>query len=98
MLENAMLDGFTESINPITIQTMQVIVGADQLQFEFVNDFEHANETTYGPNLYKNSIEFIEPAGGIYIKHYTLDGPTDVRPEDPDNQQQKKKLKMQYCR
>ena len=98
MLENAMLDGFTESINPITIQTMQVIVGADQLQFEFVNNFTDANETTYGPNLYKNSIEFIEPSGGIYIKHYTLDGPTDVRPEDPNDQTQLNQLKMQYCR
>ena len=98
MLENAMLDGFTESINPITIQTMQVIVGADQLQFEFVNDFEHAVETAYGPTLGKNSINFEDPGTGIFIKHYTLDGPTDVRPEDPSDQQQLAQLKMQYCR
>jgi len=95
MLENAMLDGFTESINPITIQTMQVVVGSDQLQFEFVNDFTHAEEIAYGPNVYKNSIEFNDPGNGIYIKHYTLDGPTEVRPEDIENSEQ---LKMQYCR
>lgn len=95
MLENAMLDGFTESINPITIQTMQVVVGSDQLQFEFVNDFTHAEEIAYGPNIYKNSIEFNDPGNGIYIKHYTLDGPTEVRPEDIENSEQ---LKMQYCR
>ena len=90
-----MLDGFTESINPITIQTMQVVVGSDQLQFEFVNSFINDTITGYGPNLYKNSIEFVEPDGGIYIKHYTLDGPTDVRPEDVENSEE---LLKQYCR
>ena len=98
MLENAMLDGFTESINPITVQTMQVIVGADQLQFEFVNDFRHAQETTYGPTIYKNSIEFKDPGTGIFIKHYTLDGPTDVRPADSSDESQLNELRMQYCR
>jgi len=38
-LENAMLDGFTETISPITINTMQVIVGSDQLQFEVIKSF-----------------------------------------------------------
>ena len=98
MLENAMLDGFTESINPITIQTMQVVVGSDQLQFEFVNNFLDAHETAYGPQIYKNSIEFTDPGNGIFIKHYTLDGPVDVRPEDPNDQAQLEQLKMQYCR
>ena len=95
MLENAMLDGFTESINPITIQTMQVVVGADQLQFEFVDSFIDDNISGYGPTIHKNSIEFEDPGTGIYIKHYTLDGPTDVRPESLENSDE---LLKQYCR
>ena len=95
MLENAMLDGFTESINPITIQTMQVVVGADQLQFEFVDSFIDDDISGYGPTIHKNSIEFEDPGTGIYIKHYTLDGPTDVRPESLENSDE---LLKQYCR
>jgi len=36
MLENALLEGFTESISPITVQTMQLIVGTENLQFAFI--------------------------------------------------------------
>ena len=37
MLEDALLDNFTNSINPIAIQTMQMLVGDESLQFRFVN-------------------------------------------------------------
>lgn len=36
MLENAQLN-FSESINPITVQTMQLLVGDESLQFRYVN-------------------------------------------------------------
>ena len=39
MLENSLLEGFTESISPITINTMQVTVGSEQLQYDFINGF-----------------------------------------------------------
>ena len=33
-LEEAFADEFTESIKPATVQTMQMVVGSDQLQFQ----------------------------------------------------------------
>lgn len=37
MLENALLENFTSSITPITVQTMAMLVGDESLQFRFVN-------------------------------------------------------------
>jgi hypothetical protein len=37
MLENALLDNFTNSITPITVQTMAMLVGDESLQFRFVD-------------------------------------------------------------
>lgn len=36
MLEDSMLDNFTNSINPLTVQTMMMLVGDESLQFRFV--------------------------------------------------------------
>ena len=36
MLESAMLDGFMESVSPLTVQTMMMLVGDESLQFRFV--------------------------------------------------------------
>ena len=38
MLEAAMMENFTNSISPIAIQTMQMLVGDESLQFRFVNN------------------------------------------------------------
>lgn len=48
-LEEAQLEGFTESINPITIDTMQVIVGSNQLQFDFVNSLTDSTVVEHHP-------------------------------------------------
>lgn len=37
MLEQALLEGFTERISPIAVQTMQMLVGDESLQFRYVN-------------------------------------------------------------
>lgn len=37
MIEEALLDNFTNSITPITVQTMAMLVGDESLQFRFVN-------------------------------------------------------------
>lgn len=86
MLENAQLEGFTESINPITINTMQVIVGSDQLQFEFIKSFI---DDTIVSHLYKidDAGDLVCPSG--IIKHFTLDGPDAVSPSHDISQ---------YCR
>lgn len=97
MIQNAQLEGFTEAINPITVQTMQVVVGSDDLQYEFVDGFYPAREEAYGPILSKNGIEF--PAA--YIKHYSLDGPTEIRPQDGKSSVRNidsEALLQEYCR
>ncbi len=38
MLQNALLDGFTDALSPITLQTMQVLVGDESLQYRFVTN------------------------------------------------------------
>lgn len=97
MIQNAQLEGFTEAINPITVQTMQVVVGSDDLQYEFVDGFKYAREEAYGPILSKNGIEFPE----AYIKHYSLDGPTEIRPQDGKSSVRdidSEALLQEYCR
>ena len=38
MLQDAMLNGFSDSISPLTIHTMALLVGDESLQFRFVDD------------------------------------------------------------
>lgn len=70
MLEDALLDNFTSSISPITIQTMQMLVGDESLQFRFVNSktnpVQVAHAITYDAEAKKLSAE-----AGI-IQHLTL--------------------------
>lgn len=80
MLEQAQLEGFTGSISPITVNTMQLIVGSDQLQFEFIQDKSHDNVIRHDFSVINNRIHC---AAGV-IKHYTLYGPGEIRPENND--------------
>ena len=76
-LENAQLDEFTESIAPITVNTMQMIVGTRNLQFDFINSL--TDDTKVSPGLYINeSGQLVCPKS--VIKHYTLFGPESVKP------------------
>ena len=77
-LENAQLDGFTESITPITVNTMQMVVGTQNLQFDFINSL--TDDTIVSPGLYINESEQLVCPRGV-IKHYTLFGPESVKPE-----------------
>ena len=86
-LENALIDGFTESISPITVQTMQLTVGTEQYQFEVVKSLISKEVGDYAL-----SYDDKEDATEVYfdpcfIRHYTLDGPTAVQPttETVDN-------------
>lgn len=38
MLGDALLENYTNSINPVTVQTMAMLVGDESLQFQFVNN------------------------------------------------------------
>lgn len=79
-LENAMIEGFSESINPITVQTMQVTVGSEQYQFDIIKSF--INKALADAPLYldvKN--EYHLTFNPCFIKHYTIDGPNAVQPD-----------------
>lgn len=80
MLENALLDGFTESINPVTVETMQLIVGTKCLQFDFIDGLLTGNVQGAGFELMEGN-QLRCPDN--YIKHLTIDGPSAVRPKTP---------------
>lgn len=80
MLENALLDGFTESINPVTVETMQLIVGTESLQFDFIDGLLTGNPRGAGFELMEGN-QLRCPDN--FIKHHTLDGPSSVRPSTP---------------
>lgn len=79
-LQEAFQNEFTESIKPATVQTMQMVVGSDQLQFQWIKSF--ADDTLADEPLYIDPAtnEIVYKPG--YIKHYTLGGPTELKPED----------------
>ena len=70
MLEDALLDNFTNSINPIAIQTMQMLVGDDSLQFRFVNSKTNPVGVAHSIT-YDNTTKQLTAAAGI-IQHLTI--------------------------
>lgn len=70
MLEEALLDNFTNSINPIAVQTMSMLVGDESLQFRFVNSKTNPVPFTHRI-VYDNETKQLTAAAGI-IQHMTL--------------------------
>lgn len=70
MLEDALLDNFTNSINPIAIQTMQMLVGDESLQFRFVNSKTNPVQVAHAVN-YDADTKQLSAGAGI-IQHLTL--------------------------
>lgn len=70
MLENALLDNFTNSITPITVQTMQMLVGDESLQFRFVSSKISPVELSH-QFTWNNAKKELSTDGGI-IQHMTL--------------------------
>lgn len=70
MLANALLKNFTDSINPITVHTMQVLLGDESLQYRFVNN--KTNPTTVSHVItYNDETKILKCPAGI-IQHMTL--------------------------
>lgn len=69
-LEASLLENFTNSINPIAVQTMAMLVGDESLQFRFVAGLN--NPTTVSHNITYDSTtkQLNAPAG--FIQHLTL--------------------------
>lgn len=70
MLETSLLDNFTGSVSPVTIQTMQMLVGDESLQFRFVTS-KTAPVTTSHAVTWNNSERQLTSDAGI-IQHMTL--------------------------
>lgn len=70
MLEQSLLDNYTNAISPITVQTMSLLVGDESLQFRFV---ENVNSTTAISHafIYDAARKVFRTNGGI-IQHLTL--------------------------
>lgn len=72
MLSDALLDNFTKSISPIAIQTMQMLIGDESLQFRFVDNPKYNNPTAVPHNIVYNTVtkQLEVPQGNI--QHMTL--------------------------
>lgn len=79
MLERA-VEGFSSAIDPVAVQTLSLLVGAESLQFRFVNSKTSPSVLT--PNIgYNNTNKILEASDGI-IQHMTL-GISSVSPTHP---------------
>jgi hypothetical protein len=74
MLENSLLN-FSGAINPVTVQTMQLLVGDESLQFEFVSNQNSTAPIPHNETFNPATKQFTSSAG--IIQHKTL-GITDV--------------------
>lgn len=70
MLEDALLDNFTNSINPIAVQTMAMLVGDESLQFRFVRSL--TDLTQVGDTVVWNGANKQLTIGASFIQHLTL--------------------------
>lgn len=68
MLEQALLENFTNSINPIAVQTMAMLVGDESLQFRFVDS--SLNQIQYHITYNQETKQLIAPA--TVLQHMTL--------------------------
>ena len=69
MLIDAAIDGYTEQISPIAVQTMQMIAGDERLQFKFYEESTCATETD--PVHYDPAAKIVS-FDAAYLKHMTL--------------------------
>lgn len=82
MLEKA-IDGFSASINPVTVSTMQIRLGTEQLQFRFVNSKTNPSEII--PNFRMDNTTKVFSAPTSILQHMSL-GITKVSPTHSPNE------------
>ena len=83
MLEDAMLDNFTNSISPLTVQTMMMLVGDESLQFRFVNSPEDL--TAAADTVSWNNDKRQLTVGASFIQHMTI-GIKDISSSHADSE------------
>lgn len=72
------ITGFSSSINPITAQTMMMLVGDDSLQFSFVSAPTATSSATHNVT-YDATTQRLYAAQGT-IRHFTLGQPSQLAP------------------
>lgn len=98
MLEDAMLDNFTHSISPITVQTMAMLVGDEALQFQFIGIDGNGNSSVRADVINYNQdnkqLTFNAHSAGmdIYLQHLTL-GINSISSEHKEDEYKKWKMK-----
>ena len=70
MLGDALLDNFSNSITPIAVKTMAMLIGDKSLQFEFVNSMTNPSPVVHNVT-YNQATKVLSVPAGI-IQHYTL--------------------------
>lgn len=79
MLEKALLKNFSETINPISVHAMQMLIGDEALQFQFVA-YIPDDDATQQPPVVPHEVTWQEASSSLkigdgIIKHLTLDLP-----------------------
>lgn len=77
MLEDAQLDMFTNSISPIAVQTMSLLIGDESLQFIFVSKsgdkwVQHTTPVVYDNEKKQLLCTMVSGNVTIYLQHQTL--------------------------
>ena len=69
-LIEAALDGFTGKVSPIVVQTMQLLVGDESLQFRFIDNRANPKQAAHNVTYKKETRQLIIPSGTI--QHLTM--------------------------
>lgn len=73
MLEQSLIEGFSDSISPIAAQMLQLLVGDESLQFRFVNSHTAANPTIVNPVFaFNGATGVFTVTGGYFLQHLTV--------------------------
>lgn len=85
MVEKA-LEGFQPGINPVTLETMAVLVGSQTLQFKFIRSLE--DTTKHTPAFDFNETTGIFSVPQSYLMHYTI-GQNEITTSQNDDTKRK---------
>lgn len=83
MIETALSDNFTNSINPIAVETMSLLVGDERLQYQFVAEPGSTEAVPHNIEWNEATKQLLAPAGTI--QHLTL-GIDSIRPSHDANE------------
>lgn len=73
MIEQALIEGYTQSISPIAAQMLQLLVGDESLQYRFVTSHTAANPTVVTPMFaFDSDTGIFTVTGGYYLQHLTI--------------------------